>query len=123
MMGLMVCETPDADARVYLLLDRGGLPICVAATIQDAYLTLLERGEDEIVYYTLRGPEVYRIVEDDPDCSPHDGGPFSCVRLLHADLEDVPPLPVMGFIDCPEDAIGPQRPWPPTPKQRRRKLR
>jgi len=123
MMGLMVCETPDADARVYLLLDRGGLPVYVAATIPDAYLAVLDRGEDEIAYYTLRGPEVYRIVEHDPDRLPRDGGPFSCVRLLHADLDDVPPLPVLGFIECPEHAIGPQRPWPPTPKQRRRKPR
>ena len=122
-MALILCETPDADACVYLLLDRGGLPVCVTSSIPDAFLAALDRDEDEIAFYGLRGPEVYRIVEGDPSRSARDGGPFSCVRLLHADLDDVPPLPLMSFIECPEHAIGPQQLSPPTPKRRRRKSR
>ncbi len=123
MMGLVAFQTTDADALVYLLIDRGGLPVCLTATIRGAYLEVLDRNEDEIVYYTPRGPEVYRIVEDDPDLSPRDGGQFSCVRLLHADLDDVPPLPDLGMIDCPKHAIGPQVPMTELAARRRRKPR
>jgi len=123
MMGLVACQTLDADARVYLLLDRGGLPVCISAFPQDLYRAVLDRDDDEIVFYTLRGPEVYRLVAGDPSRSPQDGGPISCVRLLHADLSDVPDLPDLGYVDSPEDAIGPQRPAPPSPKRRRRKPR
>ena len=123
MMGLLVCYTPDREAHVFLVLDDFGLPVCIEANLCEAYYAVLDRGETEVVYYTPRGPEVYRIIADDPDRSPQDGGAFSCVRVLNPELDDVPDIPTLGFFECPEDAIGPQSAEPPTPKRRRRKPR
>jgi len=123
MMGIVACVTPGGDAAVFLLLDRGGLPVAVSGFPPSLYQEALDRHEDEIVFYTRRGPEVYRLVANPPCTLPEDGGEISCVRLLHADLSDVPDLPDLGIVDCPESAPELERPPPSTDKLPRRKPR
>jgi len=119
MMGLMACKTPDDEAYVFLVIDPLGLPVSIVADLREAYYEVLDRGDNEVVYYTPRGPEVYRIIEDDPKLSPQEGGPFTCVRVLNPDLDDVPDVPVFSLIECPEEAIGPQPAEPSFPYPRR----